>query len=82
MHVVRLTKHKISDREAVKTCHATEVWMANMQNLSRGRARGSLHRLVRPGGVMRWMRTDTSADKGTPAGAPGLPPCDSPREPH
>ena len=44
---LRLTRHKISDREPVKAGHATEARMADTQNVSRGLARGSLHRLVR-----------------------------------
>ena len=60
-----LTRHKISDREPGKACHAAKAWMANTQNVSRSLARGSLHRLVRPsrhfGGSGEGRVTDPSA---------------------
>ena len=43
-----LTRHKMSDREPRKACHAAEGWMAKTQKVGRSAARGSLHRLVRP----------------------------------
>src|SRR6266403_2421454 len=45
---IDLTRHKISDREPCKACHAVKGWMANTQNVNHSAARGSLHRLVRP----------------------------------
>ena len=40
----RLTRHKISDRQLAKACHAVKVWRANAENVNRSLARGSLHR--------------------------------------
>jgi hypothetical protein len=49
---MRLTSHKISDREPGEARHAAESWMANTQKIGRALARGSLHRLVRPFAVL------------------------------
>ena len=43
----RLTRHKISDRQLAKACHAVKVWRANAENVNRSLARDSLQRLVR-----------------------------------
>jgi hypothetical protein len=46
--LLRLTRHKISDRETGKARLAVKNgWMANTQNVNCSAARGSLHRLVR-----------------------------------
>jgi len=50
---IGLRRHKISDREPCKRCHAAKEWMANPQKADRRLARGSLHRLVRRFGVLR-----------------------------
>ena len=49
----RLTRHKMSDREPAVACDPGKRWMANIHNVDRRLARGSLHRLLRPFQVQR-----------------------------
>jgi hypothetical protein len=78
---IRLTRHKISDRETCKALNAGYGWMANTQSTHIVPSRGSLHRLVDIGCASSLLRIGHSTvelrvarrkrDKGRQSGRPG-----------